>query len=78
MPAAKGNSADVRPIYGKGDRVLVKMPLCYYLLEIHASEIIDGELWFYGKGVDLIMPFPASCVVRRLSLGEEPAGPEPT
>jgi hypothetical protein len=78
MPDRHGKLADVRPAYGRGDRVLVRLPLCYYVLVIHASDLIDGEVWFYGKGVDIIMPFPAACVVRRLSLGEDLAGPEPT
>jgi hypothetical protein len=78
MPAAKGKRAEVRPDYGRGDRVLVKMPLCYYILVIHASDTIDGEVWFYGKGADVIMPFPAACIVRRLVPGEDPAGPGST
>jgi hypothetical protein len=76
MPAAKGKLAEVRPPYERGDRVLVKMPLCYYILVIHASNTIDGELWFYGKGADIIMPFPSSCIVRRLAPGEGPTRPE--
>lgn len=69
MPAAKGDGAEVHPIYRKGDRVLVHLPLGYYGLVIHASEIIDGELWFYGKGVG-IMPFPATSIIRRLARDE--------
>lgn len=67
-----------RPVYGKGDRVLVKLPCCFYTLEIHASEVIDGEVWFYGKGADVIMPFPTSCIVRRLTPGEGPTTQGPT
>jgi hypothetical protein len=78
MPDRHGKLADVRPAYGRGDRVLVKLPLCYYVLVIHASDIIDGELWFYGRGVDVIMPFPAACIVRRLAPGEAPTRPGPT
>lgn len=78
MPDRHGKIADVRPIYERGDRVLVKLPLCFYVLEIHAAEIIDGELWFYGKGVDIITAFPATCVVRRLTAGGDPTRPGPT
>lgn len=78
MPDRHGKLADVRPAYEKGDRVLVKLPLCYYVLVIHASDIINGELWFYGKGVDIIMPFPAACVVRRLAPSEDLVRPELT
>jgi hypothetical protein len=34
---------------------------------ILASEVIDGELWFYGRRGHLIGPFTAACVVRRLT-----------
>lgn len=78
MPDRHGKIVEVRPTYAMGDRVLVKLPLCFYVLMIHASETIDGEVWFYGRGADIIMPFPAACVVRRLALGEAPARPEPT
>lgn len=59
----------VRPIYRKGDRVLVHLPSGDYGLVIHASDTIDGEVWFYGKGVG-IMPFPATSIVRRLAPDE--------
>lgn len=78
MPDRHGKTPGARPSYARGDRVLVRLPLCYYILVIHASEIIDGELWFYGRGVDIIMPFPATCIVRRLMLDEDPAWPGPT
>ena len=78
MPDRHGKLADVRPTYGKGDRVLVKLPLCYYILVIHESDTIDGEVWFYGKGADVIMPFPAAGIVRRLAPAEDLTRPEPT
>ncbi|HWW74719.1 MAG TPA: hypothetical protein VNZ44_04935 [Pyrinomonadaceae bacterium] len=69
MPAAEGELAEVRPIYRKGDRVLVHLPSGYYGLVIRTSEVIDGELWFYGVGAG-IMPFPAASIVRRLAPDE--------
>jgi hypothetical protein len=76
MPAAKGNGAEVRPIYRRGDRVLVNLPPGYYGLVIHASDFIDGEVWFYGRGADVIMPFPATKIVRRLAPDEPLTRPE--
>ena len=69
MPVAKGELPEVRPIYRKGDRVLVHLPSGYYGLVIHASDVIDGQLWFYGRGLG-IMPFPATSIVRRLAQDE--------
>lgn len=76
MPDRHGKLADVRPIYRKGDRVLVHLPLGYYGLVIHASDIIDGEVWFYGRGTDVIMPFPVTKIVRRLTPDEPLTRPE--
>ena len=67
MPADRGESADVRPIYRPGDHVLVRLPTGLHQLEIRASEVIDGEVWFYGRRACLIMPFTVACVVRRLA-----------
>jgi hypothetical protein len=39
-------------------------------MEIRASEVIDGEVWFYGRRDCLIMPFTVACVVRRLTPDE--------
>lgn len=77
MPAAKGNSAEVRPIYRKGDHVLVRLPAGLYRMKIRATEVIDGELWFYGRRGHLIGPFTAACVVRRLTPDEICAQHEP-
>lgn len=75
MPAAKGNSADVRPIYRVGDHVLVRLPAGLYRMEIRVTEVINGELWFYGRRGHLIGPFTAACVVRRLTPDEIGARP---
>lgn len=69
MPDRHGKTADVRPIYRKGERVLVHLPSGYYGLVIHASDVFDGEVWFYGKGAG-IMPFPSTRIVRRLAPDE--------
>lgn len=71
MPAANGKRAEVRPIYRKGDRVLVELESGLYDLVIQVSEIIAGELWLYGAGPGFIKTFPAVCVVRRLAPGED-------
>lgn len=67
MPADRVEFADVRPIYRLGDYVLVCLPTGLYQLEIRASEVIDGEVWFYGRSACLIMPFPVARIVRRLA-----------
>jgi hypothetical protein len=46
---------------------LVRLPSGLHQLEIRASEVIDGEVWFYGRRDCLIMPFTVACVVRRLT-----------
>lgn len=71
MPAAKGELAGVRPIYRKGDRVLVELESGLYDLTIQSSEIIAGELWLYGAGPGFVKTFPAGCIVRRLAPGED-------
>jgi hypothetical protein len=76
MPDRHGKTADVRSIYRLGDHVLVRLPAGLYLMEIRASEVIDGEVWFYGRRAHLIGPFTAACVVRRLTPGEIGARPE--
>lgn len=74
MPADRIELADVRPIYRRGDHVLVRLPTGLHQLEIRASEVIDGEVWFYGRRACLIMPFTTACVVRRLTPGEIRSG----
>lgn len=74
MPDRHGKLADVRPIYRLGDHVLVRLPFGRFELEIRASEVIDGEVWFYGKRACLIIPFPVTRIVRRLIPDEHSAG----
>lgn len=75
MPGEHGK-AEVRPIYRRGDRVLVELSSGYYDLVIQSSEIIDGELWLYGAGPGFVKTFPAGCIVRRLAPGENFTWPE--
>jgi hypothetical protein len=75
MPDRHGELADVRPIYRPGDHVLVCLPNGLYRMEIRASEVIDGEVWFYGRRGHLIGPFTAACVVCRLTPDEIRAWP---
>lgn len=60
----------VRPIYRRGDRVLVELPSGKYQLMIEAAKIISGELWLEGKASEFSKFFPARCIVRRLMPGE--------
>jgi hypothetical protein len=69
MPDAQG-LGEVRPIYRRGDRVLVELPSGYYVLVVQSSEVVAGDVWLYGKGNDFYLPFPARRVVRRLAPGE--------
>ena len=71
MPDRHGKLADVRPIYRKGDRVLVELESGFYYLTILSSEVIAGELWLYGAGLGFVKTFPAGCIVRRLAPGED-------
>jgi hypothetical protein len=66
----------VRPIYRKGDRVLVELESGLYDLVIQSSEIIGGKLWLYGAGQGFLKTFRAECVVRRLAPGESVTWPE--
>ena len=77
MPDRHGTCAAVRPIYRMGDHVLVRLPNGLYRMEIRMSEVIDGEVSFYGRRAHLIGPFTAACVVRRLTPDEVRARPEP-
>jgi len=71
MPDRHGKPADVRPIYRKGDRVLVELESGLYDLVIQSAEAIAGEVWLYGAGPRFVKTFPARCIVRRLAPGED-------
>jgi hypothetical protein len=51
--------ADVRPIYEKGDRVLVKFLTGFCAFVIQECEYREGELWFYGVSCCSMMYFPS-------------------
>lgn len=62
---------DVRPIYRRGDRVLVELWPWFYILMIESWEVIQDELWLHCKIRDSAIAFPASCVMRRLAPGQK-------
>ena len=70
MPDRHGKLAEVRPIYRRGDHVLVELPSGFYVLVIQASEVVASELWFDGKSSEFGTSFPARSIVRRLAPGE--------
>lgn len=69
MPDEQGK-AEVRPIYRKGDRVLVKLLTGFCAFVIQEFEYMDRELWFYEVSCCLMMYFPFASVVGRLDAGE--------
>jgi hypothetical protein len=69
MPGEQ-RKAKVRPIYRKGDRVLVKLLTGFCAFVIQGSEDRGGELWFYGASCCSMMYFPAASIVGRLDAGE--------
>jgi hypothetical protein len=71
MPDRHGKLAEVRPIYRKGDRVLVELESGLYELTILSAEVIAGDLWLYATGTGFVKTFPAGCIVRRLAPGED-------
>jgi hypothetical protein len=58
---------EVRPIYRKGDRVLVELPFGYCDVVVEGSEIKDGRVWLYGACGSLGVRFTPKAVVRRLA-----------
>jgi hypothetical protein len=69
MPGEQGK-AEVRPIYEKGDRVLVRFLTGFCAFVIQECEDRGGELWFYGASCCSMMYFPVASVVGRLDAGE--------
>jgi hypothetical protein len=69
MPGEQGK-AEVRPIYKKGDRVLVKFLTGFCAFVIQECEYREGELWFYGVSCCSMMYFPVASIVGRLGAGE--------
>lgn len=69
MPSEHG-VGEVRPIYRRGDRVLVKFVAGFCALVIQECEHRGGELWFYGVSCCSMMYFPATSIVGRLDVGE--------
>jgi hypothetical protein len=59
--------AEVRPIYRRGDRVLVKLPFGYCEVVIQGYEMRRGTLWLYGRGPGSLVAFPMKKVRYRPS-----------
>lgn len=61
-------AAEVRPIYRKEDRVLVKFPFgsCEVVVQRHA--IKSGRVLLYGVCYGFVVPFFTSQVIRRITL----------
>lgn len=70
MPDRHGGLAEVRSIYRRGDRVIVKLTPDFYVLLVQSWEIIGGELWLHATVGGSNIPFPATKVVRRLAPSE--------
>jgi len=72
MSHKRGEAAELRSIYRRGDRVLVELESGFYVLVIQTSEIAGGELWLHaaGFGFEFGTSFRAKCIVRRLRRGE--------
>lgn len=69
MPDEQG-VGDVRPIYEKGDRVLVRFLTGFCAFVIQECEDRGGELWFYGVSCCSMMYFPSTVIVCRLDAGD--------
>lgn len=67
MPDERGKVAEVRPIYRKGDRVLVEMPFGYCDVIIEGSEVEGGRTRLYGVCGRMGIRFTAEAVVCRLA-----------
>jgi hypothetical protein len=67
MPDRHGNLAKVRPIYRKGDRVLVKLPFGYCEVVVQSYEIRGGVMWLHGLGPGSLVAFPVKKVRYRLA-----------
>ena len=70
MPVERGETAEVRSIYRRGDRIVVELPPDFYVLLVQSWEIIGGQLWLSAMVEGSIVAFPATNVVRRLAPGE--------
>jgi hypothetical protein len=66
MPGEQGKAAEVRPIYRKGDRVLVELPFGYCDVIIEGSEVEGGRLRLYGVCGGWGIRFTADAVACRL------------
>lgn len=58
---------EVRPIFRRGDRVLVKVPFGYCEMVVQGFETRGGSLWLYGLVWGFLVSFPIKRVRRRLA-----------
>jgi hypothetical protein len=58
---------EVRPIFRKGDRVVVKIEFGFCEIIIQRHEIKNGRVWLYGTFQGIAVLFPATKVLRRLT-----------
>lgn len=57
----------VRPIFRRGDRVLVRTSFGYFDVVVQWYEIKEGKLWLCGEGPGFGGVFPVTDVIRRIS-----------
>lgn len=62
----------MRPIYEKGDRVLVKFLTGFCAFVIQECEYREGEMWFYGVSCCSMMYFPSRADVTAEGVSVEP------
>jgi hypothetical protein len=60
-------AAEVRSIYRKGDRVIVKIEFGFCEIVVQRYEIKEGRLWLYGECQGIAILFPATKVIYRLT-----------
>lgn len=56
----------MRPIYRRGDRVLVKIPFGFCELTVLPQKLKSGMLWLYGVCYGFKIFFLASQIIRRV------------
>lgn len=69
-------TAEVRSIYRKGDRVMVKIEFGYCEIVVQRHEIKNERLWLYGIYQGIAILFPATKVIRRLTRHEAVKWPD--
>jgi len=78
MPDRHGKLAEVRPIFRRGDRVLVKVPFGYCEVTVLRYQVIGGQLWLHGTSAGSTMSFPIHKIRGRLAPNESLGWPGTT